>query len=337
MLQKYLDIEQTRFGSRLSVRDAHRSRDARRPGAEPAAAAARRKRRAPRHRAALPAGADRRSTPSRVGGRLRLQVRDSGDGLPPDRLTLLNQGVGLANTRARLAAPLSRRTTSSSSRTPTAGFCVIGVDSVRGRSRRHRTGAGGCGMTGRSGRWSSTTSRSRGRGWCRCCATRPTSRWSASAPSGRQAKSAIAVDLARSAVPRHPDAGDGRHRPGAHASSRPGAPAVVFVTAYDEYALRAFEVHALDYLLKPFSAERFRSALGHAREHLAQRRATSTGALVGACGGDAAPPSRRHPADDQVERPHLLRADGRHRLVRGRRATTSGCTSARSATWCATP
>jgi two-component system, LytTR family, response regulator len=52
-----------------------------------------------------------------------------------------------------------------------------------------------------------------------------------------------------------------------------GAPAVVFVTAYDEYAVRAFEVHALDYLLKPFSAERFRSALGHAREHVAQRRA----------------------------------------------------------------
>ena len=51
-----------------------------------------------------------------------------------------------------------------------------------------------------------------------------------------------------------------------------GMPAVVFVTAYDQYALRAFEVHALDYLLKPFSADRFRAALGHAREHLARRR-----------------------------------------------------------------
>src|SRR6202008_4927037 len=49
-------------------------------------------------------------------------------------------------------------------------------------------------------------------------------------------------------------------------------PAVVFVTAYDEYALRAFEVHALDYVLKPFSAERFRSALMHARQHLSSRR-----------------------------------------------------------------
>jgi two-component system LytT family response regulator len=49
-------------------------------------------------------------------------------------------------------------------------------------------------------------------------------------------------------------------------------PAVVFVTAYDEYALAAFEVHALDYLLKPYSADRFRSALVHARQHLSARR-----------------------------------------------------------------
>jgi two-component system LytT family response regulator len=42
-------------------------------------------------------------------------------------------------------------------------------------------------------------------------------------------------------------------------------PAVVFVTAYDRYALKAFEVHALDYLLKPFDAERFQKAMGHAR------------------------------------------------------------------------
>jgi two-component system LytT family response regulator len=49
-------------------------------------------------------------------------------------------------------------------------------------------------------------------------------------------------------------------------------PAVVFVTAYDEYALGAFEVHALDYLLKPYSAERFKSAVVHAREHLSARR-----------------------------------------------------------------
>jgi len=44
--------------------------------------------------------------------------------------------------------------------------------------------------------------------------------------------------------------------------------AVVFVTAYDQYAIRAFEVHAVDYLLKPFSPERLSEALNRARERL---------------------------------------------------------------------
>jgi two-component system LytT family response regulator len=48
-------------------------------------------------------------------------------------------------------------------------------------------------------------------------------------------------------------------------------PAILFVTAYDQYALRAFDVHAVDYLLKPFSGERFRTALGRARERIASR------------------------------------------------------------------
>ncbi len=43
-------------------------------------------------------------------------------------------------------------------------------------------------------------------------------------------------------------------------------PQVIFVTAYDEYAIRAFEVNALDYLLKPFSRERLEQAIGRARE-----------------------------------------------------------------------
>lgn len=43
---------------------------------------------------------------------------------------------------------------------------------------------------------------------------------------------------------------------------------VVFVTAYDNYAIRAFEVHAVDYLLKPVGAERFEAALERARERL---------------------------------------------------------------------
>jgi two-component system, LytTR family, response regulator len=45
-------------------------------------------------------------------------------------------------------------------------------------------------------------------------------------------------------------------------------PAVIFVTAYDQYALRAFEAGALDYLLKPFDNARFERALGRAKERL---------------------------------------------------------------------
>lgn len=59
-----------------------------------------------------------------------------------------------------------------------------------------------------------------------------------------------------------------------------GSVPVVFTTAYDEYALSAFEVHAIDYLLKPFSAERFGQALTRARERLAAREPVTVDALV---------------------------------------------------------
>jgi two-component system LytT family response regulator len=49
-------------------------------------------------------------------------------------------------------------------------------------------------------------------------------------------------------------------------------PAVIFVTAYDQYALQAFEVHALDYLLKPFDKERFQGALQRAKSHIEQQK-----------------------------------------------------------------
>lgn len=49
-------------------------------------------------------------------------------------------------------------------------------------------------------------------------------------------------------------------------------PEIIFVTAYSQHALRAFEFHALDYLLKPFDRERFRIALDRARTRLAHAR-----------------------------------------------------------------
>ncbi len=69
----------------------------------------------------------------------------------------------------------------------------------------------------------------------------------------------------------------------------------VFVTAYDQFALRAFEVHALDYLLKPFSRERLDQALAHAHARLGSPRAAAAGADAVAAAGEAA--QRRTPLE----------------------------------------
>ena len=53
-------------------------------------------------------------------------------------------------------------------------------------------------------------------------------------------------------------------------------PVVIFTTAYDQHAVRAFETHALDYLLKPFKPERFKAAIARAREHLANAQTNTT-------------------------------------------------------------
>ena len=63
------------------------------------------------------------------------------------------------------------------------------------------------------------------------------------------------------------------------ALSEEDVPAVVFVTAFDRFALRAFEVHALDYLLKPFDDERFREALERAKRDRVRARAVLAASL----------------------------------------------------------
>jgi two-component system, LytTR family, response regulator len=66
-------------------------------------------------------------------------------------------------------------------------------------------------------------------------------------------------------------------------------PAVIFVTAYDQYAMRAFDAHAVDYLLKPFGAERFERALERAKSRLGERRLPTE---VAAARGPAERPQR---------------------------------------------
>jgi two-component system, LytTR family, response regulator len=57
-------------------------------------------------------------------------------------------------------------------------------------------------------------------------------------------------------------------------------PCVIFVTAHDQYALKAFEVHAIDYLLKPFDAERFRKAFERGKSQLERRTAGQSRRIV---------------------------------------------------------
>jgi two-component system LytT family response regulator len=64
-------------------------------------------------------------------------------------------------------------------------------------------------------------------------------------------------------------------------------PAVIFVTAYDRFALKAFEVNALDYLLKPFDRERFRKALARAREQIGRAQGDEVGQQLRALLEDA--------------------------------------------------
>lgn len=68
--------------------------------------------------------------------------------------------------------------------------------------------------------------------------------------------------------------------------------AVIFVTAYDEYALKAFDVHAVDYLLKPFSAERLAEALEQAAVRVAQGERPPVAALTKTARPQAAPLER---------------------------------------------
>jgi two-component system, LytTR family, response regulator len=72
-------------------------------------------------------------------------------------------------------------------------------------------------------------------------------------------------------------------------------PAVVFVTAYDDYALQAFDVNALDYLLKPFDKKRFHEAIERARDRLTDRQGVVSerlAALLESVGGNHSNHSR---------------------------------------------
>lgn len=89
-------------------------------------------------------------------------------------------------------------------------------------------------------------------------------------------------------------------------------PAVIFVTAYDEHALRAFEVNAVDYLLKPYDDARFAAALQRGKDEVRRRQADTVNSRLTQLldylqqSGDRAAPSRDEPAGDRI----LLKSSG---------------------------
>ncbi len=92
----------------------------------------------------------------------------------------------------------------------------------------------------------------------------------------------------------------------------PGLPAaVVFVTAYDRYALHAFEAHALDYLLKPFDDDRFRQAVDRAKARVREARlGARSRELLSALQALAAPAPERGANPGPLRR-LMIRKDGR--------------------------
>ena len=79
-------------------------------------------------------------------------------------------------------------------------------------------------------------------------------------------------------------------------------PLVVFVTAYDQYLLQAFEAHAVDYLLKPLDPDRFARCLAHVRHRLGQQRAGAAPPPLPALPGPP-PPAADFPAQLLIKQP----------------------------------
>jgi len=97
-----------------------------------------------------------------------------------------------------------------------------------------------------------------------------------------------------------------------------GLPEIVFVTAFDEFALQAFEVHALDYLLKPFSDERFRETLQLAKERIREKEIQKTGTkladLLEGLEKRVHPASGRAPTEEYLSR-FVVKSPGRVEIV----------------------
>jgi len=93
------------------------------------------------------------------------------------------------------------------------------------------------------------------------------------------------------------------------------APATVFVTAFDQYAVRAFEVHAVDYLLKPFDTARFRDAFERAKQQVRGRPPGSDDERIRALLADYISAAKQDAARQTLDRV-AVKVDGSLRIVK---------------------
>ena len=100
-------------------------------------------------------------------------------------------------------------------------------------------------------------------------------------------------------------------------------PLTVFVTAYDQHAVRAFEANALDYLLKPFSDERYEATMARVRNRLEERSLSEFGMklarMISAAPAQAASAALARPSGRQIRRSHAISPRHRYRVDRSRR------------------
>jgi two-component system LytT family response regulator len=93
------------------------------------------------------------------------------------------------------------------------------------------------------------------------------------------------------------------------------SPAIIFVTAFDQYAVRAFDAHAVDYLLKPFDTNRFRDAFARARERVEQRSRGGDDERIRALVADYVAAAQQPAAKPALDR-MAVKVDGVLRIVR---------------------
>ena len=228
---------------------------------------------------------------------VELTARDAGGGMAASRradaLAGRGGGIGLANVNARLQSTFGVGYGLQVHSSPGAGTAV--------RILCAEVPQPGCAPRERAARAGGRRRAPGARHLHACCARRDVGDV-ACAASGEEALQALASGDVRRGLPRRADAGPRRPRPRARAAQVRRPPAFVFVSAYESAAVEAFELRAVDYLLKPVSRARVEEALDRFVAGRHQRRARALGP------GRGRPRRRRGAGRGRARRRHAPRA-----------------------------